>query len=201
MITGRARLLTPLLMVSLVALLPVLSLIYISELHIRDIDRVLFPVSVGFALLCVSLLGQSRSEYSSHMTLLRASVAVTVMVVSSSSLAAGIWKDGQYQKIIINKTLNALKNNDSQSVVIVDTTGVLGDVYTLLGTTLSAALAVYGRRITATICTPLSVDRHHSVARRYPIKSTVRCEELSTYFNNSLMLTAGWKNGILTLDP
>lgn len=206
LITGKARQLTPVLMVSLVvALLPVLSLIYISELHIRDVDRVLFPVSVGFALLCVSLLGQSRREYSSHMTLLRASVAVTVMVVSSSSLAVGIWMDGQYQKIVINKTLNALKNNDSQSVVIVDTTGVLGDVYTLLGTTLRDALAVYGRRVTATICTPLSVDRLHSVARRYPIKSTVRCEELSADFNNSLMLTARWENGIkngkLTLDP
>jgi hypothetical protein len=205
LIEGDARLPTPLLMGSLVTMLPVLSLIYISELHIHDIDRVLFPISVGFVVLSVSVLARSRSEYSSHMTLPRASAAVMVIVFSSSSLAAGFWTDGQYQKTIINKTLNALESNESQSVVIVDTTGVLGDVYTLLGTALRDALAVYGRRVTATICTPLSVDRHHSVARRYPIKSTVRCEESSAYFKNSLMLTARWENGIengkLTLDP
>ncbi len=203
---GEARLLKPLLTVSLVALLPLLSLIYISELHIRDIDRVLFPVSVGFVLLCASLLAQSRSEYStSHMRPLRASVAVIVIVFSSSTLAAGFWMDAQYQKLVIKHALHALKSNDSQSIVIVDTTGVLGDVYTLFGTTLRDALAVYGRRVTATICTPLSVERRHSVARRYPIKTTVRCEELAGSFKNSLVLTARWVNGIedgkLTIDP
>ena len=203
MATGKAR--TSILMISLVALLPILSLVYISDLHIHDTDRVLFPVSVGFVLLCVSVLNQSRTEYSSHMSVLRACVAVTVMVIASSSLAVGFWVDGQNQKIVISKTLDALKNNDSQSVVIVDTTGVLGDVYTLLGTTLRDALAVYGRRVTATICTPLSIDRRHPDARRYPIKSTGRCEELLAKSSNSLILTARWENGIengkLTLDP
>ena len=121
--TGKSRLLASALALSLVASLPVLSLIYLNELHIRDVDRVLFPVSVGFTLVCISLLTQQRNGYFSQMNALSASIAVTVLILASSSIAVGIRQHGQWQEIVINKTLAAIKKSSSQSVVIRDITG------------------------------------------------------------------------------
>jgi hypothetical protein len=199
--TGRSRLFASVLVFALVASLPLLSLIYLSEPHIRDTDRVLFPVSVGFTLVCFSLLSRQRNGYSFQMDAHSASVAITVLILASSSVAVGIRQYGQWQDVVINKTLAAVKKSNSQSVVIRDNTGVLGDVYTLFGTTLSDALAVHGTHLVAIICTPLSVDRLHPHARRYPIQSTSRCEALSGALNTSLVLTARWDNGILTVEP
>ena len=200
--TSKSRLCASALMFSLVASLPVLSLIYISDLHIRDTDRVLFPVSVGFTLVCISLLFHARNRYSAQLGSLTASVTVTVLILASSLAAVGIRQHGLLEEIVIDKALAASKKSNMQSVLIRDTTGVLGDVYTLFGgaTTLTDAMAVHGSRITAIICTPLSVDRLHPDARRYPIPSTPRCEELPSE-PNTLALTTRWDNGILTIEP
>ena len=158
---------------------------------------------MGFALLCISLLIQSAKRDSGQLNPVSASLAVIVLALASGSAAVGIRQHGQLAETVINQTLAAIQN-DWQSIVIRDTTGILGDVYTLLGSanTLSEAIAVHGRRNPATICTPLSVDRLHPDAQRYPIPSTPRCEELPAMPNNTtLVLTARWNNGILTIEP
>jgi hypothetical protein len=79
-------------------------------------------------------------------------------------------------------------------------TGKLGDVYTLYQTTLTDALALTGdERVMATICTPLSVDRVHPVANRFPIPSTQRCEDLPELKREAQpgLLVTRWNDGVL----
>lgn len=78
-------------------------------------------------------------------------------------------------------------------------TGTLGDVYTLLPPIMTDALAINGKKIDATICTPISVDRLHPIAQRYPIPSTERCEEMANKPNGTLILTAQFINNSLTI--
>ncbi len=197
----KSRFLTGSVLFLFVVLLPLLSLIYVNELHIHDIDRVLFPVSMGFVLVCIAILRQSQNEHPVHSKLLSASIIVMTILTMSGLVAHQIKHYGYIQNIVIGQTLAATKQNNSLSVVVRDMTGTLGDVYTLLPPTLTDALSVYGKSITATICTPSSVDRIHPVARRYPIPSTRRCEELPAAPDNTLFLSARLVDGLLTVGP
>jgi hypothetical protein len=199
--TSRTRLLATALLLVVLAGLPLLSLTYTSLLHAHDVDRVLFPVAVGFCLLCVSLLAQGQGGFSAQVRTLTAAVAVAVLLLASIPVALGMKYYGELQQAVISQALSAAEQSHAQSMVIRDTTGVLGDVYTLLGTTLGDAMAVEGRPIAATICTPLGVDRIHPVALRYPIPTTPRCEDLPPAAAGSLVLTARWEDGALTLLP
>jgi hypothetical protein len=199
--TPRARFRAMVFVLVGVAGLPLLSLTYTSVLHVRDVDRVLFPVAVGFCLVCVSLLTQARTDSSARARSLTASAAVAVLLLASIPVALGMKHYGELQQAVISQALSAAEQSDAQVMVIRDTTGVLGDVYTLLGTTLGDAMAVEGRPIAAMICTPLGVDRIHPVAQRYPIQSTPRCEDLPPAADGSLVLTARWENGALTVKP
>jgi hypothetical protein len=181
----------------LVALLPLLSLIYVSELHIGDVDRVLFPVSVGFVLVCLTVLRQ-RTE---NFNLSSASVVVVALLTAAGLVAHQIKQYDKIQSAVIDQTLIAISRGGTHSVVIRDMTGMLGDVYTLLPPVLTDALAVHGKNIAATICTPSSVDRLHPVALRYPIQSTQRCEELPAASDNTLVLSARLVNGQLIVEP
>lgn len=185
----------------LVGLLPILSMIYVNVLHIRDLDRVFYPVSVGFVLVCISLLGRFQRGYSSNLGLYNASVVVGFVLVSSVLVAHGVRHYVQLQRSVISQTWAAAEKSNSKSVLIRDTTGTLGDVYTFLGSTLGDASTVLGRPLTADICTPLSVDRLHPVAQRFPITTTLRCEDLVPPSDSTLILTARWVNGILVVAP
>jgi hypothetical protein len=178
----------------LVAALPLLSLIYVNPAHIRDADRVLFPTSFGFVLVCISLLGRFRSDA------VNSANTVAMIVFSSFFSALNSRKYVQIQEYVTTQTLVAVKDHHSKSVLVRDSTGILGDVYTLYETAFGDALAVLGSDIAATICTPLNVDRLHLVAQRFPLQSTRRCEELPVV-PGELVLTARWQDGVLLLAP
>lgn len=185
----------------LVGLLPILSIIYVNVLHIGDVDRVLFPVSAGFVLVCISLLAYFGKDNSSNLALFNASVVVVAVLTSSVLVAYGTRHYVQLQRSVIDQTWSAVEKGDWTSVMIRDTTGTLGDVYTFLGPTLGEASTVLGRNLTASICTPLSVDRLHPVAQRFPIPTTPRCEELPVTSDSTLFLTARRINGVLMVGP
>jgi hypothetical protein len=198
----KTRLFLALLLFVSILLLPLLSLIYVSSLHIHDTDRVLFPVSVGFVLICitVTLAVQKTPKVDSNPLL---ALLIVVTLISSAGLSA--IKIKQYtdlQRTVISQTLDFIKRDNPQSVVISDSTGTLGDVYTLLEEgTLSSALAFYGKPMSAIICTPMGVDRIHPVAQRFPIPSTKRCEELPPAPAGQLLLHAQMVNGKITISP
>lgn len=185
----------------LVGSLPILSIIYVNASHILDVDRVLFPVSAGFVLVCISLLAHFRRSCSNNLELLSASVVVAVVLISSVLVANGVRHYVQLQRSVIDQTWSAVEKGDWKSVMIRDTTGTLGDVYTFLGPALGNASTVLGRNLTANICTPLSVDRMHPVAQRFPITTTPYCEGLPATTDATLILTARWINGVLVVGP
>jgi hypothetical protein len=183
-----------------VALLPLLSVIYISDLHIRDVDRVLYPVSIGFVLICVTVAMQCHDRKQGKSGAPGASIIVAALLTASGLAAYQVRHYAKVQKLVISQTLNAVSQHNGPSVIIRDMTGTLGDVYTLLPPTLTDALALYGRNIATTICTPFSVDRIHPVARRYPIPSTPRCEELPAAPPGTMILSARFVDGVLTVS-
>jgi hypothetical protein len=176
----------------LVVLLPFLSLIYVNALHIRDLDRVLFPVSAGIVLVCISLLNRFRGAYSSN-TSFNAHAVVVMLLVSSVLVALDSRHYVNVQRSVLSQTWDEANKVGAKSAVIRDMTGTLGDVYTLFSSSPNDALAVLGMKLTVTICTPLSVDRLHPVAQRFPITSTVRCEDLPPPTDSPLILYARWK--------
>jgi hypothetical protein len=159
--TPSAQLSAAVLIFSLLVFLPVLSIIYVNVLHIGDVDRVLFPVSAGFVLACISLLVHFRRFNSSSLGLCAASIVVVVVLTSCLLVAQGTRHFVKVQQSVITQTWSAIEKGEWNSVMIRDTTGTLGDVYTFLGPTLGDASTVLGRNLTASICTPLSVDRLH----------------------------------------
>ncbi|WP_139340901.1 hypothetical protein [Pseudomonas sp. KK4] len=184
-----------------VTLLPILSMIYVNVLHIRDLDRVLYPVSVGFVLVCISLLARFREHGSFKSDLLNSSVVVVVVLTSSVVVAHGVRHYVQLQRSVISQMWAALETHDASTVLVRDYTGTLGDVYTFLSTTLGDASTVLGRKLVADICTPAAVDRIHPVAQRFPITTTPRCEDLPVIPETTLVLTARWLNGVLVVTP
>lgn len=199
--TPGSRLSAAMLVFVLLGLLPILSMIYVNVLHIGDVDRVLFPVSAGFVLVCISLLVHFRKSKSNSLELFNASVVVVAVLTSSVLIAHGARHYVQLQRSVIAQTWAAVEKGDWKSVMIRDTTGTLGDVYTFLGPTLGDASTVLGRNLTASICTPLAVDRLHPVAQRFPITTTPHCEDLPITSDSTLVLSARLINGVLTVGP
>lgn len=184
----------------LVISLPLFSLIYVSALHINDIDRVLYPVSTAFVLICLSALSYFRKNQTIKLSASTASFAALILIVASTSIAFGTRQYGEIQQSVLKQTLAATEKNNSSSILIRDTTGVLGDVYTLYVGALSSAMSALGKGINGTVCTPLTIDRIHPVAQRFPVVSTPRCEEIPQSPTPPLVLTARWEDGSIILE-
>jgi hypothetical protein len=185
----------------LVLALPMCSIIYVSEAHIRDIDRVLFPLTTGFVIVCVSLLAWVREIPGARVGRLVAAAVVAVLLVSALLSAIEVRRYAVVQRTVLKQTIAAIQDRKPASVLLVDTTGTLGDVYTFLNPTLGDALANRGVQIPASICTPVPVDRVHPVARRFPFEATPRCDKAPPMAAPTLVLTAGWDNGALSIRP
>jgi hypothetical protein len=125
--------------------------------------------------VCLSVLSSFRKNKAIKSSASSASIAVIALLVASTSIALGTRQYGEIQQSVLKQALFASEKNNSSSIVIRDTTGVLGDVYTLYVGALSSAMSALGKNISGTICTPLSVDRIHPVAQRFPVVSTPRC--------------------------
>jgi hypothetical protein len=199
--TLTAKLSGAILIILFVCLLPMLSMIYVNVLHIRDLDRVFYPLSVGFVLVCVSLLARFRNRCPINDGLFNSSIVVAVVLVSSVVVAHGVRHYVQLQRSVISQTWAALDVKNASTVLVRDTTGTLGDVYTFLSSTLGDASTVLGRKLTADICTPIAVDRLHPVAQRFPIATTPNCEDLPPVPESTLVLTARWLDGVLVVTP
>ena len=161
----------------ILVMLPILSIIYVSELHVRDPERVLYPVSMGFFMVMFMVLSVSDKIMDSNMS--SENIVVSLIIISSVfiySFEFREYKNIQYD--FLNQLVGIVKERKLPSVMVRDYTGILGDVYTFLPPTLTDAMAISGIAIPADICTPANVDRKHPLAQRYPIKSTERCEDL-----------------------
>ena len=200
---GASGLRAPLLTAALVAALPLFSLIYLNAGHITDPDRVLFPASVAFVIVAISLLAwrHAAAAGSPDTGMPRALVIVAALLLAATVYAHHARQYANVQRQVISQAVVEIDARQPRSLLIQDATGTLGDVYTLLNPTLRQALAVHKRNVDATICTLSGVDRIHPDAQRYPISTTPRCEEVPAQPAPVLVLTARMENGILTLRP
>lgn len=190
-----------LLIVGLVAALPLFSLIYVSAGHIGDPDRLMYPVSVAFVLVVMSLMAWRQAAGPKTEDRSRAAMVVGILLAASVMMAYHVKKYANIQRDVITQSIAAIDAHHPASLLIQDATGKLGDVYTLLETTLSQALAVHGRPVNAVICTLSAVDRIHPDAQRYPIPTTPRCENAPAQAAPVLVLVAREENGRITLRP
>jgi hypothetical protein len=186
---------------ALVVALPLFALIYLNDGHIRDPDRVMYPVSVAFVVATASLLSRHGSVRPAPADRARAAVVVGACLLAGLVAAYHVKQYANVQRQIITQALTAIDAQHPRSLLIQDATGALGDVYTLLNPTLSDALAVHGRPVDAVICTLSAVDRFHPDARRYPISTTPRCEEVPAQTAPVLRLVAREEDGKITLRP
>ena len=191
----------PVVAAGLVTALPLFSLIYLNAGHITDPDRVMFPVSVAFVIVAASLLAWRRAEGQPDGGQLRAVVIVGALLLASTVMAYQIKKYANVQRQVLTQAIAAIDAAQPRSLLIQDATGNLGDVYTLLNPTLSQALEVHKRHVDATICTLSSVDRIHPDAQRYPIPTTLRCEDVPPQAAPVMVLVARKENGMITLRP
>jgi hypothetical protein len=178
---------------------PLLSLIYVSEAHIRDIDRVLFPLTTGFTLLIISSMAWLRIPNDRVVGSNTAMSIVTVLLVCSASSAIDARRLWDVQRNVIGQVLKAINHSKPASVLLVDHTGELGDVYSFLNPTLGEALTNRGVPLQASICTPEPIERYHPIARRFPIPTTPRCDKCEQMPAPTLVLTVIRENGKLVI--
>lgn len=184
-------------------MLPLLGLIYVSELHLHDPERINYPLSVGLVLLAASLLIHFSRRRAGAMPGLSGVMIVLILLMNCGLVAASIRENVVLQKSVLRQAVSLVRKYKPQSLIIRDQTGKLGDVYTLYQTTLHEALAAMANEnVAATICTPLSVDRLHPVANRFPIPSTPRCEDLPELKQGSSpgVLVTEWNGGTLKTE-
>ena len=175
------------------AFLPLLSLPYLSVLHLRDPERTLFPVVLGFCIIVMCVFG-SRHLTETRQTALGPAGLIVLALLSSSLVgtvdARNAWS---FQKTVMLETRKAMEASGANKVLIHDETGLLGDVYTFFGpSSLTDALLFQGVDADILICTADNVDRLHYVAQRFPIPTTPRCTEADsegrTPFTASMVL-------------
>lgn len=150
-----------------------------SVYHLRDSDRIFFPISVALMLFVIGCSQDddsprkvTRNEYLKRLFWVFFSVFYILKLFS-------YW----YPVMEINRTTLSyvLHRTDLIDhpfrVILVDKTGLLGDVNTLYDSVLFSAIQ-YGNNyvISAEICTPSGVSRHHPVANRFPLPTTRDCE-------------------------
>jgi hypothetical protein len=184
-----------------VLLLPFLALpyaVYTPFLH--DPERVVFPVSVGFVLLCIAALG--RVDVSQRSLSLSTSLLIVSGLLGTTAFAAAqAFRDYDLQRTVLVQTGALAAQRGATSVRLQDQTGVLGDVYTFLPPTLETALRARGQSVTAILCTPTGVDRYHPVARRLGIATTPRCDQVPATTGPVLVLDAQWGPTGMTVTP
>lgn len=160
------------------AVIPLCALTYQLDAHLRDPERVLFPVSLGLCLLFLALLAAGDNR-KTPPTITLPAVFTVAALLSQSAIGAiqvrGYWN---LQKDVILQTTDAVRQTGADTFILRDTTGRLGDVYTLLPPHLNLALKWYRVDADVVLCTDDAVDRLHSLASRYPIPSTPRCSEI-----------------------
>jgi hypothetical protein len=179
--------------------LPVLALVYVSIFHLRDPERVLFPVTIGFCfVVLLSYAAQQRSNIAPTMR--RCGFVVIGLLCSSAVSAYEVRKTWEFQEDVIFQVQGIIRSTGSNSILIEDHTGQLGDVYSFLESSLADALAVYGTPARVRICTPSGVDRIHPLARRYPVRTTQRCEATEADSDGVLVVRATLAEGAIHIE-
>lgn len=179
-----------------VAILPILALPYLNLPKLNDPDRVLFPVSTGFVLIVITILTWLQYRLKSQLPLFTAGLFV-IGILTVSLFSAFFTHDyKRIQETVLSQMSPILAQRTERKVLLKDETGILGDVYTLYNPIVSSALSYTGTPVSsAEVCTPVGVDRLHNVARRFPLLTTKRCEDMVDASTDTVVLIARLNSG------
>ncbi len=156
--------------------LPILALPYgVSQSFVADPERVVFPVAVGFVLVCIVALQLPATEAIWQPSRLVSGAVVASLLCSTGLLADTAYHYHAVQRAVLTNTDLLAARHHAKSVILQDYSGSLGDVYTFLPPTLQQALEARHIAVHAVICTPVDVDRDAPIARRLQIETTPRC--------------------------
>lgn len=162
---------------ALVAVLPLAAAPYVVNPGFSaDPDRVLFPVSVSFATVCVMAAVRYGSPASALSRRLGSTLLAAAVLLATGTPAADAYRYHQVQMEVVVNTVRIAGEHGATSVVLADYSGRLGDVYTLYPPTLQILLDAEGLSLLAVICTPRDIDRVNPVAQRSLIPTTPRCD-------------------------
>jgi hypothetical protein len=174
-----------------VLLLPLLSLTYaVNSVFLLDPERVLFPVSVGFVLLCVIAAARNSGVVRPSGHARTATVLVVALLASSCAIGYRSLDYYMTQDFVLRKVKRMVGNTHAKSVRLRDYTGTLGDLYLLHPPYLLVGLNLRGAGVNdAIICTPTDVDRFEpSIRTLHQAVTTPRCERLSTPSKGMLVI-------------
>jgi hypothetical protein len=110
-----------------------------------------------------------------------ASCLAVAALISTGILGLGARRQSAVEESVIGQTARLLKAHHASSVVVWDYTGRLGDLYSLyeFKHLLTLGVLARGTRVTtATICTPLGVDRVQPYAQHLHWALTPTCQAL-----------------------
>jgi hypothetical protein len=159
-------------------LLPLLSLSYlIQPLHAGDPDRVLYPVSIGVVLFLLVIFSFSKQSFLFDKKNSFLSILSIGILLNSATVSYRWHRLAHIQESVLHQVQSLDKTKLASKIVVRDFSGLLGDEYTFLPPYLKIALATKGLNLNIELCTPLSVDRIHPFARKFPISTTARCED------------------------
>ncbi|HEY5516624.1 MAG TPA: hypothetical protein VIK12_10510 [Pengzhenrongella sp.] len=177
----RGRLPRPaaLLLLAGLAITPFAAMIYAAQpLHLNDPERVALPIGLALWLLtCVF----ARWIPATGRLPLAVAVAAGALAVLGAAFGYSMWTS---YAVLQRELLDAVEPvrdqvRSDEELVVLDGSGLYGDVYTFLPPHLNVAVDVeLGDGPDVAVCTPARTPRDHPIAARYPLPTTPSCEEL-----------------------
>lgn len=144
-------------------MLPILSIIYVSGLHIRESWKSSVSCIDGIFMVMFMVLSVSGKIMDSDIP--SGNIFVSLIIISSVFIYSFEFREYKNIQYDFKSACRHCKEK-LPSVMVRSYTGILGDVYTFLPPTLTDAMAISGIAIPADICTPANVDdRKHPLAK------------------------------------
>ena len=152
-----------------------------TTLHLNDPERVMFPIGTaawltGFAALLLYSAAPPEERRRAALATVALAAAVSIAFAALNLEQWARFSGLQQQTLALLEPIVADTPADS-TLVVVDQSGLLGDVYTFYPPHLQ-----YASRVTfdnnptpVELCTDDSTPRRHDIAARYPLTTTQSC--------------------------
>lgn len=185
-----------LVLIATTLLAPLAGLAYAgSSLHLRDPERVALPVGAVLwvvLVLAVALLADAREKR--QIVLVLTAVATAVLAITGYQRWAGFAHDQHLLLEAVEEVRDEVPAGGS--LIVADTSGRYGDVYTLLPPTINEALSVdAGPGPYVTLCTADGYPHVQPDAARFPIVATPDCSSVADFDGNLELLSTVPVNG------
>ena len=154
-----------------------------TTLHLNDPERVMFPIGMaawltGFAALLLYGTAPSHERRRAALASVAVAAALSLAFAALNLEQWARYSTLQQQTLALIEPLVAETSPDS-TLVVVDQSGLLGDIYTFYPPHLQYASRVtFQSATTVELCTDDATARRHDIAARYPLTTTQACSAI-----------------------